>query len=311
MIIGYPYILTVSTEVLDDRTFDRNLLNQLAPLYRRLRQEKIPLHASEVMVDLRQVRRIFPYGALGVLVLLEGLVTIFGQRVRLQLPSVTEAEECVTWMAESGFLEAVGNWADVDPVPFGGLLPVRGDAYIIPVRIIEAHKHLLDLVDELLEKIPFLLGRTLSSEACVRVITILSELCQNVLYYASHGDNVRGYAMLQAFKGIVKFAVADTGAGIPETLKPKYQGEIVPWDDSAAIALAMRPGVTTRSSGGGLGLHRVTEVVRRYKGILNIRAGQGKVLLCRGSEYTYQARGIYRGPMYFWGTQIGIVLERL
>jgi signal transduction histidine kinase len=213
-------------------------------------------------------------------------------------------------MAESGFVRAAQAWAEVDPVPFSGALPVRGDPYIIPIRIIEKRKHHLDLIEELLAKIPYLLGHTLSQEACMRIITVFSELCQNVLYYGSDGDGVRGYAVLQAFKGIVKFAVADTGLGIPHRLRRKYNRQIIPWDDSLAIALAMQPGVTTRPDGGGLGLHHAKEMVRKHNGILNIRSGSGKVLVCRGDEYPYRAKGIYRGPMYFWGTQIGIVLER-
>jgi hypothetical protein len=305
------FILTVSAEVLDDRTFDRDLLNQLTPLYRRLQHETRPLSVSEVILDLSRVQAIFPYAALGVLVLIEGFAEIFGRRTRLRLPAFANAPECVRWIAGSGFVQAAVPWADVEPMPCGRGHPIRNDPYIIPIRMIEAREHYLDLIEELLDKVPFLLGSALSQTACMRIITAFSELCQNILYYGGNEGGVRGYAMLQAFKGIVKFAVADLGRGIPRMLQPKYESKIVPWDDSLAIALAMESGVTTRPNGGGLGLHHVREMVWKHKGILNIRSGSGKLLVSRGDQYPYLARGIYRGPMYFWGTQIGIVLDRL
>ena len=52
------------------------------------------------------------------------------------------------------------------------------------------------------------------------------------------------------------------------------------------------------------------EVIRLHHGILNIRSGGGKLLVHNDKEYLYQPRGLYRAPMYFWGTQIGVVLHR-
>lgn len=283
----------------------------IAPLYRRLKVESTPLGVSEVVIDLRQVRFMGPYAVLGLLVLAEGLNLIFQKRVKVLLPSYPEAPDCILWIAQSGFLEAIAPWADLEPLPLSGILPVRDDSSIIPVRVVETRKHYLDLVEELLEKIPVQLGSSLTTEECLRVVTMVSELCQNCLYFGKNEDEeVRAYAMFQAFRGTVKFAVADTGPGIPLTLKRKYHAQITPWHDSLAIALAMKRGVTTREGGGGLGLFHVNDLVGKQNGILNIRSGTGKVLLCRGQEFPYLPGGIYRGPMYFWGTQVGIVLER-
>jgi signal transduction histidine kinase len=315
-VVGTPadsatcFTVVTPTDVLDDRTFDRQLLNQLAPLYRRLRDEPLPLDASDVVVDLRRLRSLYPYAALGLLVLLETLAAAFERRVKLMVPAYTDTPECVKWIAESGFVQAAALWADVVPLPFNGALPVRDDPYIIPIRTIRTRENHLDLIEELLNKVPYLLGHALSHAACMRIITVFSELCQNVLYYSSEGSEPRGYAMLQAFKGIVKFAVADSGYGIPSRIRTKYEASITPWSDSAAISLALKAGVTTRPSGGGLGLYHVRETVSRHNGILNVRSGSGKVLLSRGQEFLYEAKGIYRGPMFFWGTQVGIVLER-
>src|SRR2546423_19702 len=95
-----PFTIAIGVEQLDDRTFDRQLLNQLAPLYRRLREEPIPLAASEVALDLRPIRSLYPYAALGVLILLEILADVFGRPVQLLLPASVDAPECVKWMAE-------------------------------------------------------------------------------------------------------------------------------------------------------------------------------------------------------------------
>jgi hypothetical protein len=301
------FVLTVSVERLDDRTFDNVLLRQLAALYRRLRYETLPLAASQVLIDLRSVRSLFPYAALGLLVLLQGLAPIFEQRVQVLLPSYREAPECVRWIAQSGFLEAANPWADVH-CDLHGI--VRDDAYLVPVRVIASRQDHLALVNELLDKVPRLLDGALGEEACYRIITVFSELCQNILSYARPGAAAPGFAMLQAFRSTVKFAVADAGLGIPATLRPMYESDLAGLDDSAALAFAMRPGVTSRPNGGGLGLYHLREVIRRHNGILNIRSAGGKLLVSRGIEYLYQPRGLYRAPTYFWGTQIGVIVDR-
>jgi Histidine kinase-, DNA gyrase B-, and HSP90-like ATPase len=299
-----PYVVVVQVGDLDDRSFDSRALAQLTGLFRRLRHETIPIVASRVVIDLRAIRRLFPYAALGLLVLLQGLAPLIEARVRVLLPSYADAPECVSWIAESGFLEAASQWADVEcnaPVS-----SVRNDHYLVPVRLIRTPADHRSLVAELLEKVPYLLSDTFGEATCFQIVTVFSELTQNILSYGA----TPGFAMLQAFRGIVKFAVADSGPGIPETLKPKYAAEIAPWDDSTAIAFALRAEVTTRETGGGLGLYYLRDVIERQNGILNIRSGRGKLLLARGKEYLYQPRGLYRGPLYFWGTQIGVVLKR-
>src|SRR5690349_7311577 len=81
-----PFVITVPVTRLDDASFDSVLLRQLSVLYRRLRHEALPLAASYVLIDLRTVRSIFPYAALGLLVLLQGLAPIFQAPIRVLLP---------------------------------------------------------------------------------------------------------------------------------------------------------------------------------------------------------------------------------
>jgi anti-sigma regulatory factor (Ser/Thr protein kinase) len=301
-----PFVITVPVERLDDASFDNVLLRQLSTLYRRLRYEALPLAASHVLIDLRTVRSIFPYAALGLLVLLQGLAPIFQAPIRLLLPAYAEAPACIRWMAQSGFIEAAQPWAEVDcEVPHS----VRDDAYLVPVRILATKADHQNLIHEVLAKVPCLLQSTFGEEGCVRITTAFSELSQNILSYAKPGVAAPGFVMLQAFREIVKFAVADAGPGIPATLRPSYD-ELREADDSTVIAFAMRPGVTSRAQGGGLGLYHLREVIRLHHGILNIRSGSGKLLVHNDTEYLYQPRGLYRAPMYFWGTQIGVVLHR-
>lgn len=301
-----PFVITVAVERLDDSSFDNVLLRQLSALYRRLRYEKVPLAASRVVVDLRAMRSIFPYAALGLLVLLQGLGPMFGSRIQVLFPAYAEAPACIRWIAQSGFIEAARPWADVHcDFPQSA----RDDAYLIPVRIVATQADHLNLVHELLAKIPCVLGSTFGDAGCGRIVTMFSELSQNILTYAQPGLSAPGFVMLQAFRGIVKFAAADSGPGIPDTLRPNYQ-ELAEESDSAAIAFALRPGVTSRPNGGGLGLYHLREVIARHHGILNIRSGRGKLLIHEGKEYLYEPRGLYRAPMYFWGTQIGVVLNR-
>ena len=80
-----PFVIKVPVERLDDASFDNVLLRHLSTLYRRVRDEALPLAASYVVLDLRGVRAIFPYAALGLLVLLQGLAPIFQAPMRVLL----------------------------------------------------------------------------------------------------------------------------------------------------------------------------------------------------------------------------------
>ncbi|MNC70022.1 hypothetical protein D3C75_1207880 [compost metagenome] len=96
----------------------------------------------------------------------------------------------------------------------------------------------------------------------------------------------------------------DLGIGIAQALKDKYEkkGEIL--TDRRAISLALLPQVSSRPTGGGLGLYHLAMYVKEHRGSeLLIRSGTVRVLIKHtGSTYTENLR-------YFPGTQVGLTLK--
>lgn len=290
---------------LNDRTFDKDLLLQLNPLYWEVtKNDRVP-PVKRIVVDLQQVRYANPYGALGIVVLCEILHSIFNQKVELLLPSDDRGFQFSSWLDSLGFLNAVEDIANIKG--YFHTPHVNPNPNFIPVTRLKTWDDVFRAVDEIEEKVQGILVEKLeySREEAYRFVTIMSELCQNIYYHSAPDEEPHGYISMQAYSNNLKFAVMDLGIGIPKTLKAKYQLD----DDRAAIQLACDAGITSKDR-GGLGLYRTAQIVEGASGYLNIRSGTAKVLFTPKGRYYAGGRNIFSSFVYFWGTQIGILLPR-
>ena len=241
---------------LNDRTFDKDLLLQLNPLYWEVtKNDRIP-PVKRIVVDLQQVRYANPYGALGIVVLCEILHSIFKQKVELLLPSDDRGFQFSFWLDSLGFLNAVEDIANIKG--YFHTPHVNPNSNFIPVTRLKTWGDVFKVVDEIEEKIQVILIEKpeYSREEAYRFVTIMSELCQNIYYHSAPDGEPHSYISMQAYSNNLKFAVMDLGIGIPKTLKAKYQLD----DDREAIWLACDAGITSKNR-GGLGLYRTAQIV--------------------------------------------------
>jgi len=126
---------------------------------------------------------------------------------------------------------------------------------------------------------------------------VLTELIQNVL---DHSESpVGGFLSARAYKEVrdVRFAVADFGIGIRQTLSRRFDIAT----DKAAIRRALQEEVTSRSSSRnlGLGLAHLHEIVRVTHGRMVIFSGNGYLRHDNGKDSFGSGDVLFPGTIAF------------
>lgn len=130
--------------------------------------------------------------------------------------------------------------------------------------------------------------------------TLLSEVAQNVVHSGNQGFTLS--QIYHAGRGHrAHIGVADLGIGIPASLRAKYPNVGQPSD---YLRKALEAGVTSQSTGGGLGLHQVHQLVKNGGGTLTIRSDTAMLQLYNGRFYQWDDLAHIPGTQVFltiWG----------
>jgi len=291
------YKISTPKKKIDDRIFDTDIIGQY---------DAIPFSKGRVAVDLRNIKFVNPYGALGMLILCETILAGFGERADLLLPGTSDGSEIASWLGSLGFLEALQGAANINfPPPFNSH---NGPSYI-KVSKINSLQDVEKVTVELFYKLQPILIHKLGyrEEEGNRAATLISELCSNIYQHsAPDGERPHGYMAMQSYQNSLKMAVMDLGRGIPETVKSKcnsYEGK----SDGDIIHSVCREGIPCQGH-ISLGLYQTLKITKRGEGILNIRSGKAKILFDYRQESSVGDRKI--PTPFFSGTQIGIYLPK-
>ncbi len=133
---------------------------------------------------------------------------------------------------------------------------------------------------------------------------MVSELSSNV---RDHSQD-QGLAAAHLYRDrsgrrYISIGVADLGVGIRRSLSRQHT-EAGQWTHAQAVARAL-DGLSSRATGGGLGLSSVRELVRRYQGHLALRSGDAKLQL--SADKQPQALHV----AFFEGAQVGISFSQV
>jgi len=133
---------------------------------------------------------------------------------------------------------------------------------------------------------------------------IVSELSSNVKDH-SHDLGLAAAHLYRDRQGrrYVSIGVADMGIGIRKSLSQRH-AEAGHWTHAQAVAQALE-GLSSRATGGGLGLSNVRQIVRRYQGRLSVRSGDAKLQL--SADKQPQALHV----AFFAGAQVGISFSQV
>lgn len=310
--------IAATADVLDHRVFDEDIIPQLEPFYRYLKEHQQPPPLESVRIDLSKVQFAYPYGALGIVLLCRKLHALLGRKVSVPMQiiggrrfsKVTEAP-IASWLNDLGFLGVMEDVAELSYSHLRVLLrpqEVSMQGRYIPVREFTSGEQLGGVLARLMCKTFHLLTNELgySLADASRFYTVLSEVTQNITDHSSeHSSTPHGYVVAQAYRDNpywegLALAVMDLGIGIRESMGKKWQLK----DDAEAIQKACQTNVTTKKDGGGLGLPSMIEIAKQTCGTLIIRSGRAKVSYSPESQYESKVEEV----SYFFGTQVGFRL---
>ena len=94
------YKIPTIEQTLDDKVFDKDILEQYDSIY----GDEAPFLNGKGIFDLRNIKFMNPYGALGILILCEAILDSFEEKVDLLLPGSSDGSEVTSWLGSLGFL---------------------------------------------------------------------------------------------------------------------------------------------------------------------------------------------------------------
>lgn len=134
-----------------------------------------------------------------------------------------------------------------------------------------------------------------------KITTNLIEVCQNLEHSLDFG-----YVAAQKYTNplTIKISVMDLGIGIRGSLEKQFNKKGEPLTDRRAIELALKPEISSRPTGGGHGLYRLSIFIKEHAGSeLIIRTGTVRCnLKHNGTKFT-------EDMTFFPGTQVGLTLK--
>lgn len=246
---------------------------------------------NEITIDLQNAAFIDPYGA-ACLCLVARHVAERGQHLILVLPSNRRAQLTVT---QTGIAAVLRQWTELRNVPGHELRDQHSGT--LPLSLIRSRSDVQTVLAYLVhlarQRLGFDPGDVLDASK------VVSELCYNVVDHSqAEGLVVAQIGQDRQGRRYVSLAVADAGVGIRASLASRYL-EAADWRHSDAIQRALG-GLSSRASGGGVGLRSIYAVVRRYSGRLAIRSGDARLHV----SAEHQPRTL--DGSWFPGTQVGI-----
>ncbi|MFZ2360386.1 MAG: ATP-binding protein [Anaerolineae bacterium] len=222
----------------------------------------------EVTIDLQAATFLDPYGA-ACLCLVARHLAERQQRLIVVLPSSRRAQLTV---AQTGLAAVLRQWSDVRNVPGHELRAERSGT--LPLSLVRSRSDVQAVLSYLVslaqQRLGFDPGDVLDASK------VVSELCYNVVDHSQvDGLVVAQLGQDRQGRRYVALAVADAGVGIRASLANRYP-EAAHWRHGDAIQQALG-GLSSRASGGGVGLRSIYAVVRRYGGRLTIRSGDQRL----------------------------------
>lgn len=274
-------------------------LNELS--FERM-MEMIPADCarSDIVIDLKDISFIVPYGMVLLTVLLKSL-SQKGIKIRLLLPDSSDVTNYLERMSFFAQVESIAEFdKDIQSLRSNLRNPVDS---IIEVTKIREEKEVMDvvnsLVDKLIEKHGF------DRVRINRFGNVMSESLQNIPQHSNpDGTPYEGMACVQIYKKFFHFAVGDSGVGICLSLNSNPRIRELNLSEEAALRKVLVEGFSRLDRPGrGGGFSSIRKIVKDMNGIMVVRSGGFTYFLGRKTEKFYPVSAIC-------GTQIGIRIPK-
>ncbi len=272
---------------------DRHQINKLTSLV--VNDEKEPI-SKELEFDFSRLSFIEPAGIATLGNLIEWLFKK-NTKVMIIRPELFGVKKhCpIKYLDDSGFFKRyLGNKLSDDSGPRPTTKPLQNVTYSDSYQWLES-----DFIPWLGNQLSVKYSTLGNMEMCLGEIfnNIKDHSTENIgCIYAQHYPN----------KNKLTFSIADFGIGIPKNIRKINES----LSDSEALEMAIREGVTTKTSPRnlGAGLHTlITNVVNDTNGTVHIHSGYGILSVTSGKDEINVSSKLADG--YYPGTFIEVVLD--
>lgn len=227
-----------------------------------------------IILDLRSVGFIEPFGLVYLYWLIRELINRGATEVTVQAPQSDDVEN---YLVRMHFAQSLGGFQEVAFQPDLSQRMVRERE--LSDRLVEVTTFTLlddDQVRQLTSNVMETIlthGGVLPVEA--RYLRLgLVELLSNI---EVHSQTRTGVLTVQRYGSIVQIALGDGGIGIPAALR----GVVGPLPDDETVLRALDTHVSSRAGRGGLGLPMIVQAIRETRGYMGIRSGQAHATVSR------------------------------
>ncbi|UBQ02750.1 hypothetical protein [Curtobacterium sp. TXMA1] len=211
------------------------------------------------MIDLRDATFVTPAGLLAIVSFAHSCMKD-GRNVRFHRPSSVSVASYLSRTRLGRRLGAVGVQHDLFAV----------NEHAVGLGLLEVTSFTSTSgADRLAQHVESVVSKT-DGETARTIYKAIVALGENV---EAHSEQTYGYAAAQQLQNSFHFAVADPGVGFRHALRAHS-----PETDSAALELALQPGISGLSAAGrGYGLEELRRAIQKLGGSFRLRSGTGVV----------------------------------
>jgi anti-sigma regulatory factor (Ser/Thr protein kinase) len=266
------------------------------------------LARKSLVIDLREITFIDPYGMVGLLEIGE-VLTSEGIQKLLYLP---KSEEVLKYLERMDFFKFADRYFRLEPSKPQLSEKYQRSAYsdvLLEITFIEKSDDIHFIVGKVKDRGHAILARHLNYDenAINNFVVALSEVCQNIIEHSK----TKGFVGIQKYhfqnlnKNVVKIAVMDIGIGFRKSLSERFSLK----NDLEAIEKGLLHGASRYADKGrGHGLSAVRRFVKQWNGKLSIRSGTAKLSVI--PEWS-RGKAKEQNLTYFPGAQINIMLPEV
>ncbi|MBW4079997.1 hypothetical protein [Paenibacillus sp. S150] len=257
---------------------------------------------NELILDLSGITFIEPYGIVG---LISAARYCRGKDISLKinLPQSLSLQRYLTVM---NFFEEMRKYQHVSQGFFGFFNNFKKtDKPLLELRKLEFQlgnfENIINFTELLDKRMEMMFEGVDAGTTSKQITTNLIEVCQNLEHSLDFG-----YVAAQKYKNplTIQIAVMDLGIGFRGALEEQYNKKGEKLTDRRAIELALKPEISSRPTGGGHGLYRLSMYVKQNAGSeLIIRTGTARCHL------KHSGMRFEEGLAFYPGTQVGVSLR--
>lgn len=263
---------------------------------------------ERVLVDLRHVRWVDPFGMVGLL----AVGSVAGRNGELPILQLPDEPDVISYMTRMGFFEEAEQLYEIHG-PKRRKGETRESDVLLEITPIRDYDDVHTMVERVNERGQTILTTQLQypRAQAVQFTTLLSEVCQNIVDHAEAGGWVatQTYNLTRRPPGrrVVVIAVMDLGVGFRTSLSSAHASRFVDrWNDATALEQAFMHGLNRfHDPHRGQGLQQIRKNAARWSGRVTIRSGSARITEVPDWD---DSPPLEEDLPEFPGSQIGIIL---